>query len=143
MEDLVRIVVAEDDEDDRILVEEAFAQIGVKNPVTYVGDGEALLDCLRGEGDFAESPPQPSLVLLDLNMPRMDGRTALQHIKKDAELRHTPVVVLTTSSADVEVMTTYQLGAASFMTKPVTCDKLVEALRHFSEYWLRTVRLPD
>ncbi len=142
MDQPIRIVVAEDDEDDRILIEEAFAELRIGNPVVFVEDGEALLECLRGEGRYAGAPRQSSLVLLDLNMPRMDGRTALRHIKEDPELQRIPVVVLTTSSADVDVKATYDLGVSSFITKPVTFSKLVDVIRTLSQYWLQIVRLP-
>ena len=112
----------------------------------FVENGEELLQYLRGEGKFATSAGTqalPGLILLDLNMPRMDGRTALAQIKADPELRRIPVVVLTTSKAEEDILRTYDLGVNSFITKPVTFEALVDVVRTLNHYWIEIVELPD
>ena len=137
------IVIADDDADDRMLVEDAFAESRLANPRIYVEDGEELLQYLRGEGKFAGQPRRlPGLILLDLNMPRMDGRTALKHIKADPELRRIPVIVLTTSKAEEDILRTYDLGVSSFITKPVSFEGLVDVVRTLNHYWIEIVELP-
>jgi CheY-like chemotaxis protein len=108
-----------------------------------VEDGEELLAYLRGEGKFSGQPRRlPGLILLDLNMPRMDGRTALKHIKADPELRRIPVIVLTTSKAEEDILRTYDLGVSSFITKPVSFEGLVDVVRTLNHYWIEIVELP-
>lgn len=139
------IVIADDDADDRMLVEDAFAESRLANPRVYVEDGEELLQYLRGEGKFAavQQPRRlPGLILLDLNMPRMDGRTVLKHIKDDPELRRVPVIVLTTSKAEEDILRTYDLGVSSFITKPVSFEGLVDVVRTLNHYWIEIVELP-
>lgn len=138
------IVIADDDADDRMLIEDAFRESRLANPIAFVGDGIELLDLLRGTGSYANSPSRgrPGLILLDLNMPRMDGRTALSHIKADPALRRIPVVVLTTSKADEDILRTYDLGVNSFITKPVSFEALVDVVRTLNHYWLEIVELP-
>lgn len=138
------IVIADDDADDRMLIEDAFRENRLANPIAFVGDGIELLDLLRGTGSYANSPSRgrPGLILLDLNMPRMDGRTALSHIKADPALRRIPVVVLTTSKADEDILRTYDLGVNSFITKPVSFEALVDVVRTLNHYWLEIVELP-
>jgi two-component system response regulator len=137
------IVIADDDADDRMLVEDAFTESRLANPRVYVEDGEELLAYLRGEGQFAGQPRRfPGLILLDLNMPRMDGRTALKHIKADPELRRIPVIVLTTSKAEEDILRTYDLGVSSFITKPVSFEGLVDVVRTLNHYWIEIVELP-
>ena len=139
----ITIVIAEDDPDDQLLTCEALEESRIANTTHFVDDGQELLDFLRWQGDYAaSSPPRPDLILLDLNMPRMDGREALVAIKADPNLRSIPVVILTTSKAEEEVVRAYDLGANSFIVKPVSFDGLVQAVRVLTEYWFSIVRLP-
>jgi CheY-like chemotaxis protein len=140
----VTIVIAEDDEDDFILTRDAFAESRLINSLVWVHDGEELLDYLTRHGEYAapESSPRPALILLDLNMPRMDGREALQRIKSDASLRSIPVVVLTTSRAEEDIVRSYDLGVNSFIQKPVSFSDFTEAIRLLGAYWLEVVALP-
>ena len=142
------ILMADDDPDDRLLVKDALAECGLQPNLTgamrFVGDGEELMDYLLRRGSYAEpaTSPRPQLILLDLNMPRKDGREALREIRAHPELRRIPVVVFTTSKADTDVALIYDLGANSFVTKPVAFDSLVNTLRLLSRYWLEVVELP-
>lgn len=138
------ILMAEDDADDRLLVREAWHEARIRNELRFVGDGQELLDYLHRRGPFAApgSAPRPGLILLDLNMPRLDGREALDRIKSDPQLRSIPVIVLTTSDAQEEIRRTYELGANSFISKPVSFQALVEVLKTFGHYWFRIVELP-
>lgn len=138
------ILMADDDPDDRMLAREAFAESRLANELHTVDDGEALLDYLHRRGRYAPpaSAPRPGLILLDLNMPRKDGREALQEIKADPELRRIPVVVLTTSKAEEDICRTYDIGANSFVTKPVTFEGLVDVVRTLGRYWVEIVALP-
>lgn len=138
------ILLADDDEDDRMLTADALRLSRLANDFRTVNDGEDLMDYLHHRGRHAppDSSPRPGLVLLDLNMPRKDGREALREMKADPSLRSIPVVILTTSSADADVEGTYDLGANSFIAKPVTFNGLVEALRVATEYWFQVVQLP-
>jgi CheY-like chemotaxis protein len=140
------ILMAEDDPDDRVLTREAMESAHVANDLRFVNDGQYLMDYLRREGDYADvseaDAPMPGIILLDLNMPRMDGREALAEIKSDPELRKIPVVVLTTSKAEEDIVKTYDLGVNSFITKPVTFTALVEVMRTWSRYWFEIVDLP-
>ncbi len=117
----------------------------VANEIRCVGDGEELSDYLFNRGKYASADdhPKPGLILLDLNMPKKDGREVLAEIKADAGLRSIPVVVLTTSKAEEDIARTYDLGVNSFITKPVTFDGLVQAMDAFSRYWLEIVELPN
>ena len=137
-------LMVEDDPDDRLLVEEAFRENRRGNELYFVKDGEELLNYLHHLGNYsdAEKYPTPDLILLDLNLPRMDGREALAELKADHELRRIPVVVLTTSQAEEDVWHTYDLGVAGFITKPVTFEGLVEVIRTLSRYWFDIVELP-
>lgn len=137
------ILLADDDPDDRMMAADALAEARVSNPLVCVEDGEELLDYLFGTGKYAENqPPLPGLILLDLNMPRVDGREALAKLKKDPILRRIPVIVLTTSQADEDIFQTYDLGVNSFITKPVSFDGLVDVMRGLGHYWLEIVALP-
>jgi len=140
----VTIVMAEDDPDDRLLTEDALKEARLANELVFVADGEELLDYLKRRGAFAhlQGAPLPGLVLLDLNMPRKDGREALAEIKADPQLRKIPVVVLTTSKAEEDIYRTYDLGASSFITKPVTFNSLVDVMKTMSRYWFEIVALP-
>ena len=138
------ILMADDDADDRLLASDALAESQVVNTLEFVEDGQELMEYLRGEGDYAKSPkPLPGIILLDLNMPRMDGLEALAEIKKDPVLRLIPVVILTTSSAEEDLVKSYALGAASFLTKPITFDGLVSLMTALGHYWIEFVQLPD
>ena len=138
------ILMADDDPDDRLLARRALEKHGLAEALRTVADGEELMDYLHRRGAYADPAlsPRPSLVLLDLNMPRKDGREALAEMKADPALRQIPVVVLTTSRAEEEIFRSYALGATSFVTKPVTFDGLVEVMGALGIYWLRTVALP-
>lgn len=142
--ELVTILMAEDDPDDRELIRDAFAENGLQNELRFVESGEELLDYLRHRNRYADpsSAPAPGLILLDLNMPGMGGRESLEHIKNDPALRHIPVVVLTTSRAEEDVVQSYRHGASSYITKPATFAELVRMARNLQRYWLRMVRLP-
>ncbi|HYF26108.1 MAG TPA: response regulator [Baekduia sp.] len=140
----ITILLADDDEDDRLMTRDALREARLHNDMRTVVDGVELLQYLRREGPYAapDAAPWPGLVLLDLNMPRMDGREALREIKQDATLRPLPVVVLTTSKAEEDVVRTYDLGVNSFISKPVTFLGLVAVMKAFSRYWLEIVDLP-
>jgi CheY-like chemotaxis protein len=141
----VTILLAEDDADDRLLIKEALAEGRVLNELRAVEDGEELLDYLRRQGRYAdpETSPRPGLVLLDLNMPRKDGREALREIKADPDLKRIPVVVMTTSKAEEDIVRSYDLGASSYITKPVTFERLVELMKVMGRYWIEFVELPS
>jgi len=138
------ILLADDDEEDRMLAADAMHASRVANDLRFVEDGEELLDYLYKRGRFAapDAAPSPGLILLDLNMPRKDGREALREIKADPDLRRIPVVVLTTSKAEEDIYRTYDLGANSFITKPVSFEGLVSVMRDIGRYWIEIVELP-
>lgn len=138
------ILMAEDDADDRLLVQDAFTECGGKDSVRFVGDGEELVDYLLHRGKYEQKieAPRPDLILLDLNMPRKDGREALKEIRTYAHLRRVPVVVFTTSRADTDIEKVYDLGANSFITKPAAFDELVATISKLTGYWFGTVELP-
>jgi CheY-like chemotaxis protein len=140
----ITILLADDDPDDRMLAKEAFVESRLRNKLETVEDGEELMDYLQGRGDYSGSnkKAKPDLILLDLNMPRKDGREALREIKSSPELRRIPIVVLTTSKADEDVIRTYDLGVNSFITKPVTFEALVDVLTALGRYWFEIVELP-
>ncbi|HEV8445302.1 MAG TPA: response regulator [Gemmatimonadaceae bacterium] len=141
----ITIVICDDDEDDQVLTEQALKDAHISNELRFVDDGEDLLDYLYQRGRFAGETgqaPRPGLILLDLNMPKMDGREALRRIKGDVTLHDIPVVVLTNSNSDAEVLRSYRLGVNSFITKPVTLSGLVEAMNVLGRYWLEIVALP-
>lgn len=139
----VLILLAEDDEDDFLLTRSALEEAHVLNDLRRVADGEELLAYLRHQPPFEGDglSPRPSLILLDLNMPRKDGREALREIKGDPELRQIPIVVLTTSRSEEDVLRSYDLGVNSFVKKPVSFEGLVEALRVLGRYWFEIVEL--
>lgn len=141
----ITILMADDDEDDRLLAFDALKEGRVLNNLYCVEDGVELLEYLRREGKFADpqTSPRPSLILLDLNMPRMDGREALQEIKADPKLRGIPVVILTTSKEEEDMFRGYDLGAASYITKPVNFEGLVELMQVLGRYWIEFVELPQ
>ncbi|HEY8667876.1 MAG TPA: response regulator [Tepidisphaeraceae bacterium] len=141
----ITILIADDDADDRMLAREALTESRLANDLHFVEDGEQLMDFLLRRGQYASAPPapRPGLILLDLNMPRKDGREALKEIKANADLRSIPVVVLTTSKAEEDIFRTYDLGVSSFITKPVTFEGLVEVMRAVGRYWFEIVALPQ
>lgn len=141
----ITILLADDDEDDRMLTKEALAESRLANDLHMVVDGEELMDYLLRRGRYVAlaDSPRPGLILLDLNMPKMDGREALKKIKSDATLRQIPVVILTTSKAEEDIYRTYDLGANSFITKPVMFDSLVIVLKDLGKYWFEIVELPE
>ena len=138
------ILVADDDEDDRKLLKDACDEAGLTCPLQFVEDGEKLLAFLRGEGAFAdeECAPFRGIVLLDLNMPRMDGREALREMKADPALKPIPVVVLTTSESEEDIARTYEEGGSSFIIKPPTFEGLVALVTALDHYWLGVVSIP-
>ena len=141
---MITILLADDDPDDRKLTHDAFVENRLANEFHAVEDGEELLDYLyrRGKYDSLRGEPLPGLILLDLNMPRKDGREALKEIKADPELRRIPVVVLTTSKAEEDIVRSYDLGVNSYVTKPVTFKSLVELIKVLGNYWFEVVELP-
>ncbi len=138
------ILLADDDSDDRLLVQDALAESGLQIELHCVGDGEEVLDYLNRRGKFQPpaAAPRPGLILLDLNMPRKDGRETLRDIKSVPDLRRIPVVVLTTSRSETEVGEIYDLGANSFIAKPVQFEALVGLIRSLGQYWFEAVELP-
>ena len=140
----ITILLADDDADDRMMAADALEESRLANDLKFVEDGEELMDYLRHRGKFAGSneAPRPGLILLDLNMPRKDGREALKEIKADPELRSIPVIVLTTSKAEEDIYRTYDLGVNSFITKPVNFESLVAVMRALGKYWFEIVELP-
>jgi CheY-like chemotaxis protein len=141
---MITILLADDDPDDRQLTHDAFMENRLANEFHAVEDGEELMDFLhrRGKYESLQGEPLPGLILLDLNMPRKDGREALKEIKADADLRRIPIVVLTTSKAEEDIVRTYDLGVNSYVTKPVTFKSLVELIKVLGNYWFEVVELP-
>jgi CheY-like chemotaxis protein len=141
----VVILVADDDPDDCLLIKEAFTRGLLINGLRFVEDGEDLMDYLLRRGKYKDpfSSPRPGIILLDLNMPRKDGREALREIKSDPDLKSIPVVILTTSKNEEDILQSYDLGANSFITKPVTFQGLVDAVKSLGKYWLEIVELPS
>jgi two-component system, response regulator len=141
---LVQILIADDDQDDCLMTREAFRECRIVNPLHFVHDGEELMNYLKRRPPYVDEVryPLPGLILLDLNMPRMDGREALQAIKGDSLLRSIPVVILSTSSADEDILRSYAIGVNSFITKPASFSGLLEVVRNLGRYWLEIVELP-
>lgn len=140
----ITILMADDDPDDRQMTREALEESHLRNDLRFVEDGVELLDYLNRRGKFADpaDSPRPGLILLDLNMPKKDGREALQEIKADPRFKNIRVVILTTSNAEADIMRTYDLSAASYITKPVTFASLVDVVKTLGKYWLEIVELP-
>ncbi len=138
------ILMAEDDADDRLLAQEALEESRVLNELHMVEDGQELMDYLHRDGRYqdARAYPYPGLVLLDLNMPRKDGREALEEIKRDPTLKRIPVVILTTSKSEEDLVRSYDLGASSYISKPVTFEGLVDVMKSLGRYWIEIVDLP-
>ena len=141
----ITILMADDDADDRLMTREAFEASHLKNDLKFVENGVELLDYLYRREKYAdpESSPRPSIILLDLNMPKKDGREALEEIKRDPNLRNIRIIVLTTSKAEEDIYRTYNLGAASYITKPVTFESLVDVVKTLGKYWLEIVELDE
>lgn len=141
----ITILMADDDEDDRMFAKDALEEARLSNEMYFVEDGEELMDFLNHRNKYADlkGSPRPGLILLDLNMPKKDGREALQEIKADPDLRRIPVVVLTTSKAQEDIYRTYDLGVSSYITKPVSFDGLVDVMKALSRYWFEIVSLPE
>ena len=144
-EEIVEILMADDDPDDRLLAERALHEYRLKNGIRFVEDGEELMDYLYRRGKYSApgAAPTPGLILLDLNMPRKDGREALAEIKRDPVLHKIPVVVLTTSKAEEDIVRAYDLGVNSYITKPVSFQGLAEVMKTLSVYWFEIVKLPN
>lgn len=141
---MITILLADDDPDDRKLTQDAFMENRLANEFHAVEDGEELMEYLHRQGKYESlrGDPLPGLILLDLNMPRKDGREALKEIKADPDLRRIPIVVLTTSKAEEDIVRTYDLGVNSYVTKPVTFKSLVELIKVLGCYWFEVVQLP-
>lgn len=142
----VTILMADDDEEDREMTRDALQNSHLANEMRFVVDGQDLMDYLRREGVYSGpdvDAPRPGVILLDLNMPKKDGREALAEIKGDENLRCIPVIVLTTSKDEQDIFRTYDLGVSSFITKPVTFGGLVEVMRTWQRYWFELVELPE
>ena len=141
----ITILMADDAPDDRQLTREAFEEAKLANDLRFVEDGVELLDYLHRRGKYADpnNSPRPGIILLDLNMPRKDGREALQELKQDPRFRAIRVIILTTSKAEEDILRTYNLSAASYITKPVTFEALVDVVKTLGKYWLEIVELPE
>jgi CheY-like chemotaxis protein len=138
------IMMADDDPDDRSMTKEALEENFLLNELRFAEDGAELMDYLKRRGKYSnpETSPRPGVILLDLNMPKKDGRECLKEIKSDDELKSIPVIVLTTSKAEEDILRTYDLGVNSFVTKPVTFMELVEVMKNLGNYWFDIVQLP-
>lgn len=141
---MVTILIADDDADDRLLIKEALQESHLMNDLYFVEDGEEVMDFLLHRNQFSDpkKAPRPGLILLDLNMPKKDGRECLKEIKENENLKRIPVVVLTTSKAEEDIYRTYNLGASSFIMKPVTFDEFIRITRELGNYWFNIVELP-
>ncbi|MGX7828338.1 response regulator [Actinokineospora sp. 24-640] len=138
---IIDVLLVEDDDGDVLMTREAFEHYKIRNELHVVRDGEQAVQFLRREGEYADAP-RPDLVLLDLNLPRFDGRQVLAEIKSDAALRAIPVVVLTTSEAEEDIERSYELHANAYVTKPVDFDRFIEVIRKIDEFFVTVVKLP-
>ncbi len=138
----IEILLVEDDHGDELLTREVFEHNKIKNNLHVARDGEEGLNFLYQRGEFGDAP-RPDLILLDLNLPKYDGRQLLQRIKSDADLCHIPVVVFTTSAAEEDVLKSYKLHANAYVTKPVDVDQFMSAVRQIDEFFVQVVRLPQ
>ncbi len=140
----IHILIAEDDEEDRMLTRDAMLESRLVNRIDFVEDGEELMDYLNNRGKYADIKeyPLPGIILLDLNMPRKDGREALKEIKSSEVFKKIPVIILTTSKAEEDILRSYNLGVNSFITKPVTFNGMVNVMQTIGKYWLEIVELP-
>jgi CheY-like chemotaxis protein len=141
---LIEILIADDDAEDRMLITDALKESRLRNNIQCVENGEELMQLLRNKGKFSDKKkyPLPGIILLDLNMPKMDGREALKEIKADKKLASIPVIVLTTSKAELDIVKTYNLGVNSYITKPVSFSALVDIMKTLNKYWFEIVKLP-
>jgi len=137
----IEVLLVEDDPGDVLMTQEAFEEHKVRNKLTVVTDGEEALAYLRREGVHADAT-RPDLILLDLNLPRIDGREVLATVKDDEELRRIPVVVLTTSEADEDILRSYELHANAYVTKPVDFDRFISVVRQIDQFFVSVVKLP-
>jgi CheY-like chemotaxis protein len=137
----IEVLLVEDDPGDVLMTREAFEEHKLRNSLSVVSDGAEALAYLRREGQYADAPV-PDLILLDLNLPRRDGREVLAEIKKDPVLCRIPVVVLTTSQAEEDVLRSYQLHANAYVTKPVDFDRFITVVKQIDEFFVSVVRLP-
>ncbi|MGD9484785.1 response regulator [Streptomyces sp. TRM70308] len=137
----IEVLLVEDDPGDELMTREAFEDNKIGNVLHVVRDGEEALDFLYRRGRY-DTAPRPDLILLDLNLPKYDGRQVLEKIKEDRELTHIPVVVLTTSSAEEDILRSYQLHASAYVTKPVDLEQFIAAIRKIDEFFVTVVRLP-
>jgi CheY-like chemotaxis protein len=139
---LADVLLVEDDPGDVLMTREAFAHYRIRNPLHVVGDGEQAMQFLRQDGDYTDVP-RPGLILLDLNLPRRNGLEVLADLKSDAELLSIPVVVLTTSQADEDILRSYALHANAYISKPVDFDKFMDVIRQINKFFLMLVQLPN
>ncbi len=141
----VDILMADDDADDRLMADKALQAARLENSLNFVEDGEELMDYLLHRGKYTDASqyPLPGLILLDLNMPKKDGREALKEIKAHPQLHRIPVVIMTTSAAEQDIVRSYDLGVNSYIIKPVTFQGLVEAMQLMKQYWFQLVKLPN
>ena len=137
------VLVADDDEDDRRFIAKSWGKSRVANDLRFVNDGEELTEYLTHSGRYSDpaSAPRPAVILLDLDMPKKDGRESLREIKADPELRQIPIIVLTSSQVEEDIYRSYDLGANSYITKPVTFEALVDVLQVLGKYWIEIVDL--
>ncbi len=142
---IVKILCAEDDADDRLMIKEAWNDSLILNKLEFVVDGEDLMDYLFNKGKYTdkETYSWPNLILLDLNMPKKSGKEALAEIKAHPQLKKIPVVALTTSKAEEDILSSYNLGVNSFVTKPVSLDGLINVMKSLKRYWIEIVELPE
>ncbi|MEL6180039.1 MAG: response regulator [Myxococcota bacterium] len=140
---ILTVVMADDDPLEHKLVQRAWTKARICNPLFFVNDGQELMEYLRGTGRYvSQPPPKPGLILLDLNMPVMDGREVIEAIHADDDLNTIPLIVLTGSEVEQDILKSYELGVNSFITKPITFENLVLVLHDLSRYWFELVRLP-
>lgn len=140
--DVVDVLLVEDDDGDVLMTKEAFEHHKIRNNLHVVNDGEQALQFLRREGEYADAP-RPGLILLDLNLPRRDGREVLAELKNDPELRLIPVVVLTTSEAEEDIVRSYALHANAYVSKPVDFERFIEVIRQIDDFFVTVVKLPN
>lgn len=141
----IEILLADDDAEDRMLIMDALKESRLKNNIQCVENGEELIDFLYNKNKFSDKSKYtlPGIILLDLNMPKKDGREALKEIKADKNLRSIPIVILTTSKAEEDILKTYNLGVNSYITKPVSFSAMVDVMKTLNKYWFEIVELPE
>ena len=141
---LFTILMVDDDPDDRLLFKEACEEVRLKNPLEFLENGEQLLDYLKRQCNYAHLKGEafPGIILLDLNMPLKDGREALEEVKADPNLRDIPIIILTTSKSEDDILSSYGLGASSYIVKPISLDRLMRVINSIGEYWVQIVEAP-